>query len=78
MVVTLPKKRSALNAMQITTKQHKRRRNQTEAYHKKVQKRWDKRAKTDKRFQVASKPQVIVIDTSVLNQLAAPYVGNNA
>lgn len=77
LVVTLPKKRTALNAVQITTKQHKRRRNQTEAYHKKVQKRWDKRAKTDKRFQVAGQPMQLVVDMALL-KFAEPYGTNHA
>jgi hypothetical protein len=78
MLLTVPKKRSTVNAVQITPKQHKRRRNQTEAYHKKVQKRWDKRSKTDPRFQISGKHQVIVVDTSVLNRLAAPYGASHA
>jgi hypothetical protein len=78
MLLTVPKKRSTVNAVQITTKQHKRRRNQTEAYHKKVQKRWDKRAKTDRQFQVAGQPMTLAMDTSVLKNFAAPYGGTHA
>lgn len=43
-----------------------------------VQIREDKRAKTDKRFQVASAPMTLVLDTSILNKFAAPYGGNHA
>ena len=66
MTLTVPKKRSTVNAVQITTKQHKRRHSQTESYHKKVQKRWDKRAKTDPRFQVSGRPKQLTMSTALL------------
>jgi len=56
--MTMLKKRVPVNAVEITVRQHKRRRNQTEAYHKKVQKRWDKRSNKDTKFQVVSQPKV--------------------
>lgn len=56
--MTVLKARKPVNAVEITVRQHKRRRNQTEAYHKKVQKRWDKRSKKETKFQVVSKPMV--------------------
>lgn len=62
-LIMVPKKRTAVNAVQITPKQHKQRSNQTAAYHKKVQKRWDKRAKTDPKFQVAGTPVTMVLNT---------------
>lgn len=58
MQVLKPRSRTFTNVVEIQPKQHKRRRNQTEAYHKKVQKRWDKRFKTEAKFQVASQPKV--------------------
>lgn len=56
--MTVLKARKPVNAVEITVRQHKRRRNQTEAYHRKVQKRWDKRSKKETKFQVVSKPLV--------------------
>lgn len=55
-----------LNVLEIKPRQHKKRRNQTEAYHRKIQKRWDKRAKKELSFQeheskvLSIKPSTIV------------------
>lgn len=55
-------KKRPLNAVQITPRQHKRRRGQSLAYHTRVQKKWNKRSAFDKKFQVASNPIVLMLD----------------
>jgi len=57
-----------VNAIELTPKQHKRRRGQTAAYHKKVQKRWNKRALKDPEF-ISRKPAVIHLSPPVLDSI---------
>jgi hypothetical protein len=52
--IFLSKKILPCTLMQIESVKHKKRRNQTDAYHKKIQKRWDKRSKKDPKFQIFS------------------------
>lgn len=59
MVVVKP--RTAVNALKLGARQHKKRRNQTLAYHKRVQKKWTKRfLKGDPKFVIAEGPPVVV------------------
>lgn len=61
------KPRVQQHAVEITPRQHKRRRGQTDAYHKKVQKRWNKRAKSDSKFQISSTPKVIIVTPEMVD-----------
>lgn len=39
------------NALKLDAKQHKKRRNQSEAYHKRIQKKWNKQAAANNQYQ---------------------------
>lgn len=71
--MTMLKKRVSMNAVEITVRQHKRRRNQTETYHKKVQKRWDKRSKKETKFQVVSQPKVFSMSHDLFDAINAAF-----
>ena len=65
--------RAQYNALQLDAKQHKKRRNQSEAYHKRIQKKWNKQAAANNQY----KPVVLSLPRKVNDAIAKLAVSFN-
>lgn len=54
------------NALKLDAKQHKKRRNQSEAYHRRIQKKWDKQAAANNQY----KPIVLSLSNKINDAIA--------
>jgi hypothetical protein len=57
----------------VVQRKHRKRSNQTEAYHRKVQKRWDKRGLKVTKLQEVMDPILVKISQSVMNKLMKAF-----
>lgn len=66
-----PRSRMLTNALSITARVHKKRKHQTDAYHKRIQKKWSKRVATEGSGckLAAFSPTVLSISTRALYDL---------
>jgi hypothetical protein len=63
--LVMVKKRVNQNALKLDAKQHKKRRNQSESYHRRVQKKWDRIASKKNKWL----PTILQLDEKVLERI---------